>query len=234
VVKRLLIFSHATNVARIPRTGPVAGGIEVLMSYSLRELHSAIWAPFLPWLQATASFLTPTGDAPYATPASRFAARCNLLVRLCKRYAKPEFCLTDTVVDMAADRTEAAGAHRRFYDESNAVLALAADYYLETIRVAFQAFRLARGTWQVHGEPVRPQDLRNTTLISGRRTGRYPRAGPDPRGVRPAHGARRLAQTPDDCRSLRTLQRFLWERLAHRGLPATSRAGRSTAIARSG
>jgi poly(3-hydroxybutyrate) depolymerase len=68
--------------------------------------------------------------------------------------------------DVSAGDTEAAAAHRRFYDEYNAVLDMAADYYLETVRVVFQEFRLARGTWRVRGEPVRPQDIRSTALIT--------------------------------------------------------------------
>ncbi len=42
-----------------------------------------------------------------------------------------------------------AEAHRRFYDEYNAVLDMDADYYLDTIRIVFQEFRLAEGTWDV-------------------------------------------------------------------------------------
>ena len=60
-----------------------------------------------------------------------------------------------------------AEAHRQFYDEYNAVLDMDADYYLETIRIVFQEFRLVHGTWDVrneHGEleRVRPQDIRST------------------------------------------------------------------------
>jgi poly(3-hydroxybutyrate) depolymerase len=61
---------------------------------------------------------------------------------------------------------EDAEAHRRFYDEYNAVLDMAAEYYLETIRIVFQEFRLAEGTWVVEGEPVRPQDIRDTALLT--------------------------------------------------------------------
>jgi len=68
--------------------------------------------------------------------------------------------------DVSTGDTEAAAAHRRFYDEYNAVLDMAADYYPETIRVVFQEFRLARGTWAVRGESVRPQDIRSTALIT--------------------------------------------------------------------
>ncbi len=62
-------------------------------------------------------------------------------------------------------------AHRKFYDEYNAVLDMDADYYLDTIRVVFQDFSLVNGTWDVknvHGKPerVRPQDIVTTALFS--------------------------------------------------------------------
>lgn len=60
-----------------------------------------------------------------------------------------------------------AEAHRQFYDEYNAVLDMDADYYLDTIRVVFQEFRLVHGTWDVMSpdgkvERVRPEDIRTT------------------------------------------------------------------------
>ncbi|MDO9196447.1 MAG: polyhydroxyalkanoate depolymerase, partial [Rhodoferax sp.] len=62
-------------------------------------------------------------------------------------------------------------AHRKFYDEYNAVLDMDADYYLETIKVVFQEFSLVNGTWDVRGvdgkiERVRPQDITTTALFS--------------------------------------------------------------------
>ena len=62
-------------------------------------------------------------------------------------------------------------AHRKFYDEYNAVLDMDADYYLDTIRVVFQDFCLVNGTWDVRGvdgkiERVRPQDITTTALFS--------------------------------------------------------------------
>jgi poly(3-hydroxybutyrate) depolymerase len=62
-------------------------------------------------------------------------------------------------------------AHRKFYDEYNAVLDMDADYYLETIKVVFQEFNLPNGTWDVRSpqgelERVRPQDIRSTGLFS--------------------------------------------------------------------
>ncbi len=62
-------------------------------------------------------------------------------------------------------------AHRKFYDEYNAVLDMDADYYLETIRVVFQQFALVNGTWDVIGENgelerVRPEDIRTTAHLT--------------------------------------------------------------------
>ena len=62
-------------------------------------------------------------------------------------------------------------AHRKFYDEYNAVLDMDADYYLDTIKVVFQQFKLVNGNWDVRGvdgkiERVRPQDIKSTALFS--------------------------------------------------------------------
>jgi poly(3-hydroxybutyrate) depolymerase len=62
-------------------------------------------------------------------------------------------------------------AHRKFYDEYNAVLDMDADYYLETIQTVFQDFKLVKGTWDVKGidgkvERVRPQDIKGTALMT--------------------------------------------------------------------
>ena len=62
-------------------------------------------------------------------------------------------------------------AHRKFYDEYNAVLDMDADYYLETIQVVFQDFALVNGTWEVKNpqgklERVKPADIKTTALMS--------------------------------------------------------------------
>jgi poly(3-hydroxybutyrate) depolymerase len=62
-------------------------------------------------------------------------------------------------------------AHRKFYDEYNAVLDMDADYYLETIKVVFQDFSLVNGTWDVispdgDAQRVRPSDIKTTALLS--------------------------------------------------------------------
>ncbi|MBA4113685.1 MAG: polyhydroxyalkanoate depolymerase [Verminephrobacter sp.] len=62
-------------------------------------------------------------------------------------------------------------AHRKFYDEYNAVLDMDADYYLETIQTVFQEYKLVNGTWDVRSpagkiERVRPQDITQGALLT--------------------------------------------------------------------
>jgi poly(3-hydroxybutyrate) depolymerase len=76
---------------------------------------------------------------------------------------------TDLVKGDEQDKEDAA-AHRKFYDEYNAVLDLDADYYLETIKTVFQQHALPRGEWDVNvngkAMRVRPQDIKKTALFT--------------------------------------------------------------------
>jgi poly(3-hydroxybutyrate) depolymerase len=61
---------------------------------------------------------------------------------------------------------EKAGATQRFYEEYFAVADLPAEFYLETVRLVFQEYALARGllTWQ--GMRVDPAAIRGTALLT--------------------------------------------------------------------
>jgi poly(3-hydroxybutyrate) depolymerase len=77
----------------------------------------------------------------------------------------------DYFKDLVKGDKESTEAHRKFYDEYNAVLDMDADYYLETIKTVFQEFKLVNGTWDVQGvdgklERVRPQDIKTTALLT--------------------------------------------------------------------
>jgi len=61
---------------------------------------------------------------------------------------------------------DSADAHRRFYDEYNAVMDLPADYYLETVERVFHQHLLPRGLLEVNGEPVKPQAIRRSALLT--------------------------------------------------------------------
>ncbi len=68
--------------------------------------------------------------------------------------------------DLIRGDDDSAESHRQFYDEYNAVLDMPAEYYLDTIKTVFQDFALVNGTWEVKGEPVRPQDITGTALLT--------------------------------------------------------------------
>jgi poly(3-hydroxybutyrate) depolymerase len=84
------------------------------------------------------------------------------------RHAKSHF---DYFKDLIKGDDASIEAHRKFYDEYNAVLDMDADYYLETISKVFQEFALVNGTWDVKGvdgkvERVRPEDIKTTALLT--------------------------------------------------------------------
>ena len=77
----------------------------------------------------------------------------------------------DYFKDLVKGDDAAAQAHRKFYDEYNAVLDMDADFYLDTIKVVFQDHLLALGIWEVKSvsgkmELVRPQDITQTPVFS--------------------------------------------------------------------
>ncbi|MFN7855180.1 MAG: polyhydroxyalkanoate depolymerase [Acidovorax sp.] len=77
----------------------------------------------------------------------------------------------DYFKDLIKGDDASAEAHRKFYDEYNAVLDMDAHYYLETIQTVFQDYKLVHGTWDVLSpqgrlERVRPQDIKTTALFT--------------------------------------------------------------------
>ena len=72
----------------------------------------------------------------------------------------------DYYQDLVKGDLDDVEAHRRFYDEYNAVLDMPAEYYLDTVRVVFQEHLLPRGEWHVAGERVDPSKIRGTALMT--------------------------------------------------------------------
>ncbi len=69
-------------------------------------------------------------------------------------------------LDQLRGDADAATLHEKFYDEYNAVLDMDAHYYLDTVRIAFQEFALAKGTWHVGGERVDPAKITATPIFT--------------------------------------------------------------------
>jgi len=67
---------------------------------------------------------------------------------------------------LAKGDMEKAKVTKEFYDEYFAVLDLAAEFYLETVRWVFQEARLAKGELTYRGRPVNPKAIRRTALLT--------------------------------------------------------------------
>ena len=61
---------------------------------------------------------------------------------------------------------DSAAAHRKFYDEYNAVLDMPAEYYIDTIKTVFQEFALPKGRMFVREDLVRPAAITKTALLT--------------------------------------------------------------------
>jgi poly(3-hydroxybutyrate) depolymerase len=72
----------------------------------------------------------------------------------------------DYFLDLVRGDGEKSEFHREFYDEYNAVLDMPAEYYLDTIKTVFHDFALVKGTWEIKGQLVRPQDIKTTALLT--------------------------------------------------------------------
>ena len=67
---------------------------------------------------------------------------------------------------LANGELEKAKATKAFYDEYFAVLDLAAEFYLETVRLVFQEHALGLGRLTWNGVPVEPRAIRRTMLLT--------------------------------------------------------------------
>ena len=72
----------------------------------------------------------------------------------------------DYYKQLVAGDGESAEAHRKFYDEYNAVMDLPAEYYLDTIVRVFHDQSLARGRLEVAGELVKPSAIKKSALFT--------------------------------------------------------------------
>ncbi len=61
---------------------------------------------------------------------------------------------------------EGAEAHTKFYDEYRAVLDMPADYYLDSIRIAFKEHLLPHGMLTWRGYLIRPEKIKKTALMT--------------------------------------------------------------------
>lgn len=67
---------------------------------------------------------------------------------------------------LACGDVAASENHRKFYAEYGAVMDLPAEFYLQTVQRVFQEHDLPLGKLTWHGQPVRPEKIRRTALLT--------------------------------------------------------------------
>ena len=72
----------------------------------------------------------------------------------------------DFYLDLVKGDDNDAQAHRRFYDEYNAVMDMPAEFYLQTIKVVFQQHLLPKGEWVIDGQTVDPSAITKVALFT--------------------------------------------------------------------
>src|SRR5258708_21408243 len=72
----------------------------------------------------------------------------------------------DLYDNLVKGEIEKAQVTKKFYDEYFAVLDLSAEFYLETVRLVFQEYALARGVIEFRGRRADPPAFRRTMLVT--------------------------------------------------------------------
>jgi poly(3-hydroxybutyrate) depolymerase len=153
----------ASRGEKTPRTMTMMGGPIDARKSPTAVNNLAINKPF-EWFENNVIYRVPTNF-----PGSGRAVYPGFLQHSGFVAMNPDRHLTshyDYFLDLIRGDDDSAEFHRGFYDEYNAVLDMPAEYYLDTIRIVFQDFALVNGTWEVNGEPVRPQDIKTGALLT--------------------------------------------------------------------
>lgn len=154
----------------------------------------------LPWLEATAIDVVPSG---YAGAGRRiypgFLQYPALVAAQPDRHAT---LMYDWLCRRQAADADTAREIERAVAQYGAVLDMTAEFFFDTLRVVFQQMLLPKGAWRVGGEMVRPDCLRRTRLltIEGDRD--------DISGPGQTHAAQGLCSgLPTRCRERLTIER---------------------------
>jgi poly(3-hydroxybutyrate) depolymerase len=153
----------ASRGEKTPRTMTMMGGpIDARLSPT--AVNNLAMNKSLEWFEHNVIFRVPTNYPGSQRPVyPGFLQHTGFIAMNPSNHLRSHY---DYYMDLMRGEDENADFHRNFYDEYNAVLDMPAEYYLDTIRVVFQDFALVNGTWEVHGEPVRPQDIKTTALLT--------------------------------------------------------------------
>jgi len=128
------------------------------------EVNSLAMRKSIDWFESNVIFKVPSAHPGYLRSVyPGFLQHAGFVAMNPDRHLTSHW---DYYLDLVKGDQDDVEAHRRFYDEYNAVIDLPAEYYLDTIRVVFQEHALPRGTWNVRGQRVAPEDIKTTALFT--------------------------------------------------------------------
>ncbi len=134
------------------------------------------------------------------------------------RHVKAHKELYDNLV--AGDIAKAAQT-KAFYDEYFAVLDLAAEFYIETVKIVFQDYSLANRRAQIPRRTGRAAGDQAHCAVHGRgRAGRHLRSGPDAGGAGSVQRDQALPQAPPHAARCRALRRVFRQEVGNADLSA--------------
>lgn len=154
----------ATNEdPKLPRTMTMMGG-PIDPRRNPTQVNALAMRKSLHWFENHVIFKVPAAYPGYLRRVyPGFLQHAGFVAMNPDRHLKSHW---DYYLDLVKGDQEDAESHREFYDEYNAVIDLPAEYYLDTIKIVFKQHLLPDGKWRVHGQLVKPQDIRTVALFT--------------------------------------------------------------------
>lgn len=148
---------------KLPKTMTMMGG-PIDGRKSPTEVNNLATEKPFSWFENTVIYSVPSNYPGFGRKVyPGFLQHTGFVAMNPRRHAQSHW---DFYMHLRKGDNESAEAHRKFYDEYNAVLDLPAEFYLDTIKVVFQDFNLPEGTWEIGGDLVRTQDVKTVALFT--------------------------------------------------------------------
>jgi poly(3-hydroxybutyrate) depolymerase len=153
----------SANDPKLPKSMTMMGG-PIDPRRSPTEVNNLATEKPFSWFENTVIYSVPPTYSGYGRKVyPGFLQHAGFVAMNPQRHAQSHW---DFYMHLREGDNASAEEHRKFYDEYNAVLDMPAEYYLDTIKTVFQEFRLPLGTWEVEGNLVKPQDIKNVALFT--------------------------------------------------------------------
>ena len=149
--------------AKLPKTMTMMGG-PIDSRKSPTQVNALAIRKNFDWFENTVVFKVPSAYPGYLRKVyPGFLQHAGFVAMNPDRHLNSHW---DYYLDLVKGDMDDVEGHRGFYDEYNAVIDLPAEYYLDTIRIVFQKHSLPNGTWKVHGQLVKPEDITSVALFT--------------------------------------------------------------------